>query len=319
MEGRTGTSRTGAGGSTALPNALFDALLPTLGDTELRVLLVVARSTLGWKDGSGRKTRDWLSHAQLQKRTGRSGAPVSRAVDSLVKRGLLEIEDESGRPQHSARQRRALRSRLFFRLGNGLLEGALPYPSGVLAHHEGAQILPSPTNLESNDFSMENDRQQPSSLESGLHFVKTTKEKQTKDVNETLSSLVSKDTAIESESVASDEPAEDVRDGRFLALFERAFRAARPHEEMAAPDEEDLALLRHYFGRGYESELERWLPAFFACSFGFVIRRNYSLHAYLHCFFNLQSQAGSISNRTIVEKHRRRPPTPEVGSIGNVT
>jgi len=130
------------GGSTALPNALFDALLPTLSDSQLRVLLVVARSTLGWKEGAGRKERDWLSHAQLQKRTGRSGAPVSRAIDALVKRDLLVVQDEAGMGKGSASERRALRGNLFFRLGDGLLAGsALPDSAPHVATNHRATTL----------------------------------------------------------------------------------------------------------------------------------------------------------------------------------
>ncbi len=125
--------RTKTGGTTPLPNTLFDDLLPHLSDTELRILLIVARSTLGWKEGNGRKERDWLSHAQLQRRTGRSGAPISRAINSLVHKGLLVVQDEGGTMRSSARERRALSSRLFFRLGDGLLEGALLHPSGASA------------------------------------------------------------------------------------------------------------------------------------------------------------------------------------------
>ena len=229
-------------GSTPLPNALLDALLPTLSDTELRVLLIVARSTLGWKEGAGRKGRDWLSHAQLQRRTGRSGAPVSRAVDALVRRGLLVVQDEAGRERHSARERRALRSNLFFRLGDGLLQNALPYSSRsqlvqplptVLESQDGdgqEQEALAPCTLESEDesdhdgvppsFSASetnpedapptttwesekvNTADDPPTLESRLHFLKTTKEIHTKDINNPLSSLPSSSAS----SLSKDEP-----------------------------------------------------------------------------------------------------------------
>src|SRR4051812_27572085 len=65
--------------TTPVPHWLLDEAMPLLSDTELRVLLVVTRSTLGWREGEGRKESDWLSHRQLQARTGRSSAVVSRA------------------------------------------------------------------------------------------------------------------------------------------------------------------------------------------------------------------------------------------------
>lgn len=296
------------GGSTPLPNALLDTILPTLSDTELRVLLVVARSTLGWKEGRGRKGRDWLSHSQLQKRTGRSGAPVSRAIDTMVKRGLLVVQDEAGSARATARERRALRSSLFFRLGDGLLgsaalPGALPCSCGTQA------IQPLPTTLESKDEEeaetalaplaashrpFEGAVDNPSTLETRLHFLKTTKEKQTKDLTRPLSSLLSKDTQEEGEEADAEPQIENEQVSRFLVIFDQTFRALRPQEEPVKPDEADLTRLHSYFERGYGNALEKWLPAFFACSFGFVTRRNYSLHAYLHCFFSLQAQSGAI-------------------------
>jgi hypothetical protein len=105
-----------AGGTVPVPNALFDDLLPTLKDTELRVLLIVLRATAGWRDRKGRaKARDWISHRQLVKRTGRRSAAVSGAVDRLVRRGLLIVEDSAGRALATPQERRRHLGRLFFR------------------------------------------------------------------------------------------------------------------------------------------------------------------------------------------------------------
>ncbi len=65
------------GGVIPVPNRLVDEVLPTLKDTELRVLLIVLRQTLGWREGSDTrarwryKRRDWISHSQMVRRTGR--------------------------------------------------------------------------------------------------------------------------------------------------------------------------------------------------------------------------------------------------------
>jgi len=306
-------------GSTSLPNAVFDALLPTLGDTELRVLLIVARSTLGWKEGSGRKGRDWLSHAQLQRRTGRSGAPVSRAIDTLVKRGLLVVQDEAGRGKGSASERRALRGSLFFRLGDGLLAGvgALPYPAPRVATAQRVTTLQTKEEAsdkeEENALSPssivlspeENTVNDPSSLLSPLHFLKTTKETQTKEFKLPLSSLLSSTptlvSQVEVHSVGENGGSKDWEEetSRFLALFENAYRVARPDDQAALPEEADVAPLCNYFGRGHEQKLEKWLPAFFNCSYGFVRRRHYSFHSYLHCFFILQVHAGALKIKSL--------------------
>jgi hypothetical protein len=106
-----------------VPAILIDRLLPRLTDTELRVLLVVIRQTLGWVDspGSGqqaRKRRDWISQSQLMGKTGKSRDSVSRAVGALVEAGLVIVEKPSGEPLANAYDRKKARTRLYYRLGD---------------------------------------------------------------------------------------------------------------------------------------------------------------------------------------------------------
>jgi hypothetical protein len=108
-----------SGGFVPVPNALFDEVLPTLRDTELRVLLIVVRQTLGWREGRTRyKRRDWLSRSQLTRRTGRASEAVSAAVDALVRRGLIVVEDTAGNPLATPEARRRHIGRLYYRLGD---------------------------------------------------------------------------------------------------------------------------------------------------------------------------------------------------------
>ena len=103
---------------TPLPNAFIDEVMPTLKDTEWRLLCVIVRQTLGWQDGENRrKERDWLTHRQLQSRTGRASEALSRAVDSLVTKGLIEVCDDWGDALKTAAARRRSAGRLFYRLG----------------------------------------------------------------------------------------------------------------------------------------------------------------------------------------------------------
>ena len=108
-----------AGGTTPVPTALLDKVMPTLRDTELRVLLVVVRQTLGWqvgKDPRLRKERDWLTQSQLMRRTGRASGAVARAVDALVRRGLIDVLDGAERPLVTPAERRRCLGRLYYRL-----------------------------------------------------------------------------------------------------------------------------------------------------------------------------------------------------------
>ncbi len=118
-------------GMTSVPNDLLDRVMPTLRDTELRVLLVVVRQTLGWQDGpdpSRRKERDWLTQSQLMRRTGRASEAVSAAVDGLVRAGLIEVQDKWGRPLVTPAERRRFLGRLYFRLQSVLGENGLCLP-----------------------------------------------------------------------------------------------------------------------------------------------------------------------------------------------
>lgn len=109
-----------------VPVRLVDEVMPGLRDTELRVLLVVLRQTWGWRAngpaGSGahdaaHKRRDWLSHRQLCRRTGRGSDAVSAAVGSLTASGLIVVEDVGGSPLLTPEERRRCLGRLYFRPG----------------------------------------------------------------------------------------------------------------------------------------------------------------------------------------------------------
>ncbi len=106
-------------GTTPVPTALIDRVMPALRDTELRVLLVVVRQTLGWQVGKDpylRKERDWLTQSQLMRRTGRASGAVAHAVDALVRRGLIDVLDENERPLPTPSERRRSLGRLYYRL-----------------------------------------------------------------------------------------------------------------------------------------------------------------------------------------------------------
>ena len=137
-----------------VPVRLVDTVMPRLKDTELRVLLVVLRQTWGWrtdrtsvhKEEAGTqansseqltskeagkhqftkhqptKRRDWLSHSQLCRRTGRGSDAVSAAVASLTASGLIIVENAAGKPLGTPEERRRCLGRLYFRPGTLWLE-----------------------------------------------------------------------------------------------------------------------------------------------------------------------------------------------------
>ena len=128
-----------------VPTRLVDTVMPRLRDTELRVLLIVLRQTWGWKVDRGAATgeatgtreeatdkqvarrqvtkhRDWLSHRQLCRRTGRGSDAVSAAVASLTASSLIVVEDAGGKPLTTPAERRRCLGRLYFRPGTLWLE-----------------------------------------------------------------------------------------------------------------------------------------------------------------------------------------------------
>jgi hypothetical protein len=79
---------------TSVPNAVF-AHLSSFTESELRVLLVVARHTWGWQ-----KHRDRISLTQFQQETGMSRQGVVNGVAGLVKSGWLKAHDVLGSKEY---------------------------------------------------------------------------------------------------------------------------------------------------------------------------------------------------------------------------
>ncbi len=106
-----------------VPNRIFDELIPALTDTELRVLLIVIRSTLGWRilldtGEVQHKYRDWITNSQFSKKTARSSTAVSAAIKSLAARGIIVVENTHGEKLQTASERRHVHGRLYYRLSD---------------------------------------------------------------------------------------------------------------------------------------------------------------------------------------------------------
>lgn len=116
------------GAFTPLPNIFIDHAMPHLTDTEWRLLCVITRATLGWAQTRGesdeRKSRDWLTHNQLIARTGRSSEAVSRALRTLVKWHLVEVQNERGELLLTPQERRRNGGKLFYGLHAQAKKGA---------------------------------------------------------------------------------------------------------------------------------------------------------------------------------------------------
>ena len=58
--------------TTQVPNILFDLHLPSLTESELKILLIIIRQTYGWIDRytGKRKLQDRISHSQFITKSG---------------------------------------------------------------------------------------------------------------------------------------------------------------------------------------------------------------------------------------------------------
>lgn len=81
--------------TTHLPNFIFDSFLSELTEAELKVLLVIARQTVGWiiQGTNDRKQRDRITHYQFCKKTGLSKRAITNAIQKLLFRKLITITD----------------------------------------------------------------------------------------------------------------------------------------------------------------------------------------------------------------------------------
>lgn len=101
--------------TTQVPNVLFDFHLPKLTESELKLLLVVIRQTNGWIDKrtGKRKTRDRISHGQFIQKTGLSRRVISKTLQTLVDKGLVNVTDTRGLSLHKAEDRKGM-TRIFY-------------------------------------------------------------------------------------------------------------------------------------------------------------------------------------------------------------
>lgn len=113
--------------TTPTPNELYNGEMAKMGDTELRLVLVVTRATLGWEMDSKtgmRKQEDWLSHAQLKRKTGRSSVSIAKAIDICIKKGWIEARDKEGNILDTKSKR--IGEKIYYRLGRIFLDKIEP-------------------------------------------------------------------------------------------------------------------------------------------------------------------------------------------------
>ncbi|HEY0075471.1 MAG TPA: hypothetical protein VGB77_15340 [Abditibacteriaceae bacterium] len=322
---KTKLNKKWCGGTSPMPNFLLDEIMPTVSDTQWRLLCVIVRQTLGWQEEGTRnqphkqshqyktrKERDWLSHAQLKTRTGRHSAALCQAIEELVQRKLIEVQNEQGQPLMTSQQRRRARSRLFYRLCPQLGQGS---EVATTKTETSGSISQSETISSSKEKSNEHLISQ-----SEFHKAKTTKENDTKDLyknnflwfsqSEKLSNTkaeavenvgqVEKVVAVvnqpnprlsEALDVNSDRELDRDSEGAvrlFIEEYHRLYAHYRPGQTAPPISEMDRNLLQRRIEQHSIETLGKWLPLFFLSRFGYVRRRDYSLESFLNSLHVLQ-------------------------------
>jgi len=245
--------------STPVPNILLDTLMPELTDTELRVVLVVVRQTLGWAAGDGRKVRDWISHRQLMAKTGRESAAISRSVERLVQKRILVAEGEDGQPLTTPSERRAVRGRVYFHLHPRLRKKTSLFEE-VTAHSEARNAESDAETVLSEDTK-----------------AKTTKETRYKKLSGSSLLLTLGDDASTGEHVGKSQVIQFLH--RYRARFcERSLHQFPPPLSWSREGQLARELLEQY---DLET-LASLLDAFFLLKDTWVREQGYSLHAFRH-------------------------------------
>lgn len=70
---------------TMIPNFIFDVCLGSLGEGELKILMMIYRQTVGFD-----KKADKISYSQFTTKTGLSRSTISQSIKGLIKKGLVK-------------------------------------------------------------------------------------------------------------------------------------------------------------------------------------------------------------------------------------
>ena len=103
--------------TTQVPNVLFDIHLRELTESELKILLVIIRQTVGWHDKATgkRKERDRITGSQFRLKTGLSKRIVTKTIQSLSAKKLIQVTDLEGKELSQSMERKG-KTHIFYTL-----------------------------------------------------------------------------------------------------------------------------------------------------------------------------------------------------------
>ncbi len=287
---------------TAFPNSLLDTVMPLLRDTEWRVLCVVVRRTVHFRQGSQAGRATWITRSQMLDATGRDSEAVSRAVDALVQRHLLSVCDEAGRPLDTPPSRRAARGQQLFALHPQLLRSL-----GL-----GGQSVPDGNKFSSNGRKIEHGSREGEAVKPN-----TLKEKAMKKQADSKSGSLwrearevfdgggaaSGDTVSRGEQPSFTDWKQDALLSDFFALFQKCyglrFGLPAPQAPLTASQADQL---RQRWSEEGAEKIEELLDCFFTLDWLWLVKQNYSPGAFASSF--------NLLRLTYSKKGFRRPTSP---------
>ena len=103
--------------TTPTPNWLYNGEMKNMNETELKVVLLVTRKTLGWFDPmtNERKEQDNISQSQFIHFTGKSHTAIAQAIQSSVQNGWIIARDKKGNLCDTSDKRK--RRKVWYQLG----------------------------------------------------------------------------------------------------------------------------------------------------------------------------------------------------------
>lgn len=108
--------------TTPTPNWLYNGEMKKMNETELKVILLITRKTLGYFDPTttGRKTQDYISQSQFIEFTGCQSRAIAKAIQSCVEHGWIIAKDKAGELCDKAEKR--ARRKVWYQLGSVFID-----------------------------------------------------------------------------------------------------------------------------------------------------------------------------------------------------
>jgi len=99
------------------PNWLYNGEMKKINESELKVVLLVTRKTLGWFDPTTRerKAQDYISQSKFMEFTGQSNRAIATAIQVCVEHGWIIAKDRNGNTCNTPEKR--ARRKVWYQLG----------------------------------------------------------------------------------------------------------------------------------------------------------------------------------------------------------